>query len=914
MRILFSFLAAAALWAADAASSPALGQALIIENAGQFPAEVRYAIQQGGDRLWITDESLWLSKRGKDGGLNLRIDFEEANPINIRPSGHSSTKVSYFIGNDESQWHADVPVYTGLKFQNLYDGVDLDIGAENGKLEWRWIVGRGKKVPGRSAIRVSGGDRISETVEGVEIGSEVGDFTLRHPAPYDVDGNRIGGKLNTRNAGAADLIWSTYVGFLATSEGAKNLVIDHSGAVYLCGKVPSIMGFPVAPGVAQVFPRGVDEGVVLKIQPNGTSLAYATYIGGTANDNPLAIAVADGIAYVVGTTYSIDFPVLDGAPRKTAQSTEGFLIALNETGTKLVTSTFIGGPLEDEVSRITITPDKKILLAGITYSGSVLGRPDDSGGHSSGFRQGFFALLEGRAPAVQEVKLFSLLSIAVKAVAATASGVIYVAGDHRSGSPLSHEVYILKFDRAVSAQPALCTMGGAGDDWVQALQLDDFGNPVIGGSTNSTSLRAGSKATQAAIRPEFNGFLMKVRASDCNSMIFATYLGTLNTFEESVSDIALDAGGNIYVAATMGSGFPTTPNAVAPNSFGGPDALLARFRSNGQEIQYATYFGGLDVEQGRSIAVLPDQTVVLAGYTRSPGLPGAAASWQPAIEGSEDLFVAKFKIDDPGAINGYAFQDYNQNGTAGPYELPLAGLIIYDDLNNNGVLDSITERSAGSAYLYGYLPGTNIPYMFVPNYGLNNLLIGVHRICASFAPTVANSSTCKNVTIQFGSTRQNVNFGLLPGQVGVSSLTPKTSTVKVGDKLVLELNWAHPENWRKLNEAILRLTGSGSTDSLQIRYLEAPNTFSFYNDDAGKFGPAFEPGAQNVLETNEAKFYLEETAVQGSGPTGKSVKLRLVISFKPKAAGKTLDALFFVSDDNGDIQGYEPLGKITVIS
>lgn len=924
--LLAALILTTAVWGADVGSSAALRHALIIENVGQFPEEVQYAVQQGEDTLWITNESLWISKRGKDAAVNLRLDFDGANTIDIRPTGHSATKVSYFIGNDESQWHPDVPVYSGLRFRNLYEGVDLDINAEGGKLEWRWIVGRGAKVPSRSAIRVSGGDSVVETGDGLEISSRIGEFTVRHPAPYDMNGNWIGGKTQTRNAGAGDLIWSTYVGSSQHSIGSATM--DSSGAIYLCGT--TFASFPVTPGAMQSVPPQGANGIVIKLNSAGTALLYATYLGGSGSDEAKSIKVdSNGNAFVVGNTASNDFPVLFNAPRKAREADEGFLVKLNGNGTSLLAATLIGGQSYDEAVGVAITPSAKIVVTGVTKSGTMFGANNTCHAVGNFFNCGYIAILNAAATAVEGTFFYgSNDSIAVKALRVDGAGNVIVAGGYTTSEPGFGRSEF--FPSLVMLDPATprfgnangfvvrltsanvmtaCGIGGSGFDEITDIAINAQGRVVAGGWTNSTNL-----AVTAGVIRQFGagieGFIMMFKP-DCSQLYYSTLFGGPGS--DFIEAIALDAGGNVYVTGRTNGALPTTSDAYSTTIQGSADGFLALVKNGGQTLAYSTYFGGANSETPVAMEVLPDQTVVILAKTDSTNFPGVtASSYQGVSGGSGTTVISKFKIENPGSISGYAFQDYNQNGTADPYELPLPGLIVYDDANSNGVLDSAAERYAVSINQYGFIPGTNIPFMFAPNYGLNNLPIGVHRICASLAPVVPNASLCKNVTIQFGATTPNVNFGLLPGQVGVSSLTPKVSTVRVGEKLALELNWAHPVQWRQLHEAILRFSDPPNTEVLQISYQEATNTFSVYNENAHKYGPALHPGDNHSLETNEARFHLEESAVQGSGPAGKTVKFRLVISFKPKAAGKVLNAHFLVSGDNGDIQGYEPLGTVTV--
>ena len=98
------------------------------------------------------------------------------------------------------------------------DGVDLELGSWESGLAWRWVVTDGSRAPGKDALLVDGGDH--------------GEFALREPAAFDSRGNRLGGKKGTRDAGAADLMWSGYFNFVKTAAGAQSVAVDPAtGAV-----------------------------------------------------------------------------------------------------------------------------------------------------------------------------------------------------------------------------------------------------------------------------------------------------------------------------------------------------------------------------------------------------------------------------------------------------------------------------------------------------------------------------------------------------------------------------------------------------------------------------------------------------------------------------------------------------------
>src|SRR5262249_55699746 len=90
---------------------------------------------------------------------------------------------------------------------------------------------------------------------------------------------------------------------------------------------------------------------VSKLNPTGSGLIYATYLGGGSFEFGRAIAIdAAGNAYVTGQTTSRDFPTTGGAflsttpqPPPLGSPNDAFVTKLNATGSALVYSTFLGG-------------------------------------------------------------------------------------------------------------------------------------------------------------------------------------------------------------------------------------------------------------------------------------------------------------------------------------------------------------------------------------------------------------------------------------------------------------------------------------------------------------------------------------------------------------------------------------------
>ncbi len=105
--------------------------------------------------------------------------------------------------------------------------------------------------------------------------------------------------------------YATYMG--GTGLGAvTGVAIDSAGDLYAAGWTAAL-NFPIVLA-AQAASGGSVDAFIVKLNPTGTALLYATYIGGSGDDRAAAIAVnSSGQAYVTGSTASPNFPLAAAA-------------------------------------------------------------------------------------------------------------------------------------------------------------------------------------------------------------------------------------------------------------------------------------------------------------------------------------------------------------------------------------------------------------------------------------------------------------------------------------------------------------------------------------------------------------------------------------------------------------------------
>ncbi len=145
--------------------------AFFVENQGQTAEEVRYYFK-GSDTVYFTDGAVVFQKlealnedketghhAEKDNnanpelvkGLAYTLEFVGANPTTPQARKELQGKVNYFIGNDPSEWHSDVPTYREIVYPELYgisdepepslsDTIDLVYKGVKGGMKYEFIV------------------------------------------------------------------------------------------------------------------------------------------------------------------------------------------------------------------------------------------------------------------------------------------------------------------------------------------------------------------------------------------------------------------------------------------------------------------------------------------------------------------------------------------------------------------------------------------------------------------------------------------------------------------------------------------------------------------------------------------------------------------------------------------------------
>jgi hypothetical protein len=621
------------------------------KNMGQWDERVLFRANAGGATMWFTKEGVTYQftrnvaspvgaalaaardsgpsaatagdRKGRPYNPDDRDSIEQlvltakfvganANP-EVVGQGQLEYKCNYFLGNDPSKWHTDVPNYEAITLKDIYPGINLKYsGYDNGQAAYEFIAAPGADIAlikieydgaeqtsidadGRLVVRTTWGDMVA-AIKSPTNGALSGTAGLSQLSEKPIGFEANGASRQALGTLSVGLVYSTYLGGSGEDIG-NGIAVDGNGNAYVRGETAS-SNFPI------LNPYQTDQGsrdiFVTKFSSSG-SLIYSTYLGGSGGDWAYGIAVdGSGNAYVTGSTGSLDFPTQNPYQGTNQGHPENvFVTKLSSSGNSLIYSTYLGGGEGDYGWAIAVDGSGDAYVTGGTTS------PDfPTVNPYQEFYQGCWYCSDA-----------------------------FVTKLSSSGNSLIYSTYL----------------GGGSYDHGAGIAVDGSGNAYVTGYTDSPDF----PTTPSGYDPTYNGgrdaFVAKF--SSAGAMMYSTYLG--GESDDEGRGIAVDGSRNAYVTGTTGSTIFPTMNAYQATFQGGSyypkDAFVTKLYSSGDSLIYSTYLGGANDDEGYGIAVDGSGNAYVAGSTWSSDFPILDA--YQTFQGSWDVFVTKLSSFGNSLIN-----------------------------------------------------------------------------------------------------------------------------------------------------------------------------------------------------------------------------------------------------------------------
>ncbi|MEW5989101.1 MAG: SBBP repeat-containing protein [Chloroflexota bacterium] len=682
---------------------------LFIENAGQWDTAARFQTRNGGSVIWLAQDSLWLtllsgpalvenSERAAGGeqasiayrpsdavGVHVRLSFVGANPVpRLEPFGRLDTRVSYLIGNDPAGWRPDVPVWSGVRYVDLYPGLNLEMAAEG----WQLVCRANCEAALQSVrLRVEGAADLRLEADRLRLDAAAGDLALPLLQVVTADGRPLAAATPSLIVQGNEIIhpflsatqrprhmspvpvndsglhYSTYLGGSDTDR--NNMVaVDQEGATYVAGLTYSA-DFPTVPGAFDISYGGAGDGYVTKFDPDGGGLIYSAYLGGAGHDNVLEFMVdREGNAYLGGTTESTDFPATAGAFDTTHNGGyDTFVAKLNDGGNALIYATYLGGSGHDYLEGLAVNDAGEVYAEAETWSSNL---PTTAGSFDQTYNgQGDVAV--SRLNAAGNALVYSTFVGGANydcwdcAMAIDGEGAAYITGYTKSGDyPVTSgaydvtynggwDGYVTKISESGSGLVYSTFLGGSADDCYEDCDVivGADGSAYIVGNTYSAGFPTTPGAYDTTLDGGRDAFVTRLSSAG-DSLIYSTFLG--GSSSDQAHDAAVGLAGNLYVVGkTSSTDFPTTVNAYDASHNGQTDVFVVKLDAAGSELRYSTYLGGSGNECGYDcgLVVGPGKIVSIGGLTDSTNFPTTSDAYDPTYNGGSDGFLTQLTETTP---------------------------------------------------------------------------------------------------------------------------------------------------------------------------------------------------------------------------------------------------------------------------
>lgn len=685
-----------ALPVGDQRSALARGAEGFIENLGQWDGRALFLAQSLGVNTWVTENGVVYDFHQTDSpntqrpapdtlraekrrGHVVRMEFVEGLPSQAKGEGLLEGRYNYLRGNDPNKWVTQVPRYAEARSERIYDGIEARWYFDQGRPRYDLIVAPGAD-PNKIQMRFEGASRLSSNGKALRIGTSLGDVehrglfayqkvegaTRQIPAAFRVNGNtasfEIGNYDRSRPLVIDPLIWGSYVGGGA-SENELKTSMDNNGKLVVAGSTTSV-DFPVSIGAYDTTHNGNPDIFVAKLASDGSTLLFATYLGGTGEDVASALTVLPtGEPVLGGYTTSSNFPTAGPVPIGPYDSTfnggtyDGYVAVVSSDGTALSYSSYFGGSSLDFVQSVDTDASSNLVFSGSTFSPNLPLVPTNPGfqmSYNTG-QDGFVAKLATDGSGLIGSTYIGAVGSASNedaiAVSALDNGSILVTGlTQATGFPTTvgafdtthnggDDVYVVKFAQNLSVLEYGSYMGGTGSEYPSALYSTGSADIIIGGRTTSANFPVTFGAYDVSYAGGDDIFIAIINST--GGLVAATYLG--GTLDDSLGGLSFDSLGNVIaVGSTFSPEFPTTVAAFDRFISGNADQFLCKLSLVLTRLSYSTLIGGSGADFGTGLYVDASNGAFLAGTSSASDYPITPGTFDQTFFGANEGTLAKF--------------------------------------------------------------------------------------------------------------------------------------------------------------------------------------------------------------------------------------------------------------------------------
>ncbi len=664
---------------------------LIIANL--FALQPHFIPYTDGERIAVTFPGDFVIFRSSVNAGNTNIEWMgESGESNVRFTHKTPARIHVFKGQSSGK-HFET--YSQIVFENVYPGIHRILTATENGINISWIVEPGAdpaairfKIHSPSISHSDTGINFQRfSLTGIRAYQGAEEVDIRPVVKNGTVSWKVGEYDRKRvlviDPDLTDLRFSTYLGG-GGSDGGSDIVVANN-SVYIVGDTDT-SDFPITQGSYDNTFNGEIDVFVARFSLDLRTLIAATFIGGDSWDYGVSIDVnSQGNIVIGGETYSMNFPIQNGAFRTYVDSGDAYVAILSSDLSSLIASSYFGGVGLDRVNDLLIYDDT-VYICGLTYSPDM---PTVGGGYQGIYRGSGDGFVAAFTPNLNDIVATTYLGgdrrdELTGIVKDTFSMSVYVTGYSLSSNmPItpgaydstnsSHDAYVGELSKDLTTLISSTFIGSQGamanppTEARTICQIRSYSHYppvdviVIGGFTNAVDFPL-VNAFDTLMSGYQEGFLA-VFTPGLDSLIASTYVGGYG-MSDVVNDIkqALSSIPAMVVVGETDSGGLRGATGVTPydSSFNGSlDAFLYVIEWDLDSILGFTYYGGSSYDEAKRVFV-KDTIIYIVGGTESSDLP-VSGGYDNTYNGVKDAYVAAFDHEVPQSTPIYEKQVEKQS-------------------------------------------------------------------------------------------------------------------------------------------------------------------------------------------------------------------------------------------------------------
>ncbi len=564
-----------------------------VENRGQFHPNVKYKAALPGGNVYV-EQNRWtfqFIERPEHSHKNdhlanghnhaheelrekehvYRLNFKGSQKNNFfEPSVQKAFHHNYFLGNDQSKWAGNVPVYGKISQRELYDCIDLEVYTQDKSFKYDFIVHPGGD-PEKIVLEYEGVDEIFLKKKNLYIKTSVNEVYEMRPYAYQIingktkkvdcefalDGNVLTFDLPKKYNKNATLIIDPTLIFASYSNSAIDnwgytATYDDDGNLYGGGIVFGA-GYPIQTGAYDAaFNGGSCDIGISKFSSNGSTLLYSTYIGGLGSELPHSLIVNNaGQLVILGTTSSSNYPTTSGAWDDSFGGGPAVPLSVDGDGGVPYLNFSAGADIIISI----LSPDGSSLDGSTYFGGNLTDGLNTSGINSLQVNYGDHARGEVIVDANDNIYIASSIGSTPNTIGQV-SAIQASLGSQQDG-------LVARFNSNVTSLDWYTFLGGNKNDAAYSLKIHPNGRLYVAGGTRSENMPGMNGLNTSYLGGQADGYLISMWANG-TGFVHGTFLGT-GDYDQAYF-VEIDENNDIYTVGQTAGLYSVVGNVWSNNN------------------------------------------------------------------------------------------------------------------------------------------------------------------------------------------------------------------------------------------------------------------------------------------------------------------------------------------------------------